>query len=121
METIMQRLFASAGLCLLLAATTAPAMARDIIGEVTNVHTDGVDFNDISDVKAFYGRLEKAAHKVCDIAGNSLEVREDNADCRARALDGAVAELRKPSLSEIHAKRTGEEPQLADARRQRTW
>lgn len=119
----MQRLFAPAALCLLLAATAAavPAMAREDVGETTNVSTDGVDFNNLSDVKAFYGRLEKASHKVCDIAGGSLQVREDNAECRARAIDGAVADLKKSRLSEVHIQRTAAEPQLADARRQRTW
>jgi UrcA family protein len=117
----MQRLFASAALCLLLATTTAPAMARDTIGEVTNVRLDGVDFNKPSDVKAFYARLEKAASRVCDVAGASVEAREDNADCRARAVDGAVAELKKARLSELHAQRTGMESQLAEARAQKTW
>lgn len=117
----MQRFFASAALCLLLAATAAPAMAREEVGETTNVRTDGVNFNKRSEVTAFYVRLEKAAHKVCDIAGDSIEVREDNADCRARAIDSAVADLKKTALSEVHAERTGREPQLADARRQRTW
>ena len=104
----------------LLAAIAAPIMAHDAVGETTNVRTDGVDFNNPSDVKAFYGRLEIAAHKVCDLAGNSLEVREDNADCRARAIDGAVADLKKSRLSELHAERSRHDPQLADAR-QRTW
>jgi len=118
----MQRLFASAALCLLLAATTTPALAApwEEIGEVTNVRTDGVDFNNGADVKSFYARLEKAAHKVCDVAGNSAEVREESAYCRARAVDGAVADLKKARLSELHAERTGAAAQLADAR-QRTW
>jgi len=120
----MQRLFASAALCLLLAATATatPVLAApwEEIGEVTNVRTDGVDFNNSSDVKTFYARLEKAAHKVCDVAGHSAEVREENAYCRARAIDGAVADLKKARLSELHAERTGAAAQLADAR-QRTW
>ena len=117
----MQRLFASAALCLLLAVTAAPAMAREEVGETTNVRTDGVDFNNPKDVKALYGRLEKASHKVCDIAGDSIEVREDNAECRARAVDGAVADLKQSRLTEFHNERTADAPQLADARRQRTW
>ena len=117
----MQRFLASAALCLLLAATAAPAMAREEVGETTTVRTDGVTFNKRSEVDTFYARLEMAAHKVCDVAGGSIEVREDNADCRARALDGAVADLKKTTLSAVHAERTGREPQLADARRQRTW
>lgn len=117
----MQRVFASAALCLLLAATAAPAMAREDVGETTNVQTDGVDFNNLNDVEAFYGRLEKASHKVCDIAGNSLQVREDNAECRARAINGAVADLNRSRLSEVHIQRTSDEPQLAEAQRQRTW
>lgn len=117
----MQRHFASAALCLLLAATAAPAMAREDIGEVTNVRTDGVDFNNASDVRNFYSRLEKAAHKVCDIAGASIEVREDNADCRLRAIDGAVADLKKPRLSELHVARRADERQLADARESKRW
>jgi UrcA family protein len=118
----MQRLFASAALCLLITATATPVLAApwEEIGEVTNVRTDGVDFNNGSDVKSFYARLEKAAHKVCDVAGNSAEVREENAYCRARAVDGAVADLKKARLSALHAERTGGAAQLADAR-QRTW
>jgi UrcA family protein len=117
----MQRLFASAAFCLLLAGTVAPAMAREEVGETTNVHIDGVNFNNTADIKAFYGRLEKAAHKVCDVAGNSLEVREDNADCRARAIDGAVADLKKPGLSALHAEHIAREPQLADAWDSKRW
>lgn len=117
----MQRLFASAALCLLLATTTGPAMAREEVGETTNVRTDSVDFNNPSDVKTFYGRLEKASHKVCDIAGDSIQVREDNAECRARAVDGAVADLKQSRLTKFHAERTANAPQLADARHQTTW
>ena len=46
---------------------------------------------------------------------------EDNADCRARAIDGAVADLKKPGLSALHAEHVAREPQLADAWDSKRW
>ncbi len=99
-----------------LAVSPAQAAAPNT-AEQTKVSARGVDFSDARQTKAFYGELDKAAHKVCDVpATNDLSVKADSADCRDTALDDAVRRLDKPSLTKLRQMDAGAAPQVADVR-----
>lgn len=63
------------------------------------VSTAGVDFRDPADVKAFYGRIEKAAAAVCAADARKSGERDAEAACTTKAVANAVAAADKPLLT----------------------
>ncbi len=83
------------------ASAAAAAQTADV--ETTQVSIRGVDLDDAAQAEAFYGRLEDAAHKVCDAApGNDITVRAENADCLDAALNRVIKALDRPLLLAVH-------------------
>ncbi len=98
------------------------AGAQDVNAETVTLSTRGVDFAKPSDVQAFHAKLQKAAHEVCDIQGDSLMIRQDDKACRDLALDEAIDSLHKPLLTQLHQENVRAEPkQIADAARAKRW
>lgn len=78
------------------------AIAGETTAETISVSTRGVDFDRLSDVHAFHDKLKAAAHRVCDVPGDSLAVRQDNADCRDHAMRTAISALGRPTLTLVY-------------------
>ena len=94
---------------LLVGALFSTAQAQDM-REPTRVHVSmaGVDFSQPASVKAFYGRLRRAAIWACNShTDDAATVAADRA-CTTKALNGAVAEIDKPALLALHNERTGQ-------------
>lgn len=81
------------------AIVVQPASARDTTAETVKVSIRGLDLSKPSDVQTLHTRLQAAAHRVCDIPGDSLAVREDNQDCRDRAVRTAARAVGQPTLT----------------------
>ncbi len=113
---------------LLILALSGPAFlaqganAQETQAETVILSTRDVDFGKPSDVQAFYGKLQKAAHLVCDIQGDSLSVRQDNQNCRDRAIDDAIENLHQPMLTSWHQEAAQTDPkQMAQATVEKPW
>lgn len=97
----MMRMVAFMGLVLALSAPALPVLAEET-GEQARLTVGAVDFNDPAQVRALHERLVKAAGKVCDVPGDSIEIREENARCRDRAMSDAVRKIGRPELARVH-------------------
>ena len=59
-------------------------------------------------VSALYARLDTAARRVCGrVEGRDLARRADWRNCRAAALDAAVADVNDVRLTRLHGKQQG--------------
>lgn len=83
---------------LVAAAGAGVAEARQI-----PVSRAGVDFLDASAVDTFYRDLARAANKACNARGRTLDDAQLRRECRAEALDRAVADANVETLRVLHS------------------
>ncbi len=88
-------------------ASAACAEPADNNTLVMKVSTRGVDFTDHEQTGRFYGRLQRAAQTVCDVSGDSIDVRESNRVCEDQAMDEAVQDAHIDALRRWHDQATG--------------
>ena len=87
------------GSALALSATADPAR--------TLVSYQDLDLSSPQDAKVLYGRIDKAARRVCQ-QWSGRELRQLNIfrQCRQDAIANAVAEVNQGSLTALHQSRT---------------
>ena len=88
-------------------ASAAQAEPADNNTLVVKVSTHGVDFTDHAQTGRFYNRLKTAAQNVCDIPGDSIDVRASNQVCEDEAMDDAVENAHIDGLKRWHDEATG--------------
>jgi len=102
------RLAAASAIFAGLLVSTAHAQPERVPTEIS-VSTIGVDFSQPAATAAFYERLRHAARTACDSRmGRDLAAEMADSACAKAALNGAVAQIAKPTLLALHAGRTGQ-------------
>jgi UrcA family protein len=108
---------------LIIAATSAPALAEMQRAETTKVTigTRGFDFSNAKDVRTVHDMLWRAAKSVCNShIDHQLAAKMSDSRCAEESLDRAVAQMGQPMLTAYHNDRAikADEPRLAGPRAQ---
>jgi len=107
--------FSSAGLGIALAAASCAALADDDSNlrnsenrSITVTYSD-LNLSHPDGVEALYSRLSTAASRVCGPKADPRNIRKwrNQRQCRASAIDNAVAEIDSPKLQRHHFVETG--------------
>ncbi len=88
-------------------ASGAHADPADSNTLVAKVSTRGVDFTDHDQTGRFYKHLKTVAQAVCDVPGDSFDVRGSNQVCEDEAMDDAVETSHIEALRRWHDQETG--------------
>lgn len=95
-------LIAAAALTLAVAAPALAEPSADTAAPTAAVSTAQVDFRDQAAVRAFYARLQSAAHAVCDSNSANPRITQLDQRCVAKAVASAVRTADRPLLTALY-------------------
>jgi UrcA family protein len=86
-------------LSLLTLAAQAGAVDWDV--RTKAVRFDDLNINKPAGIKILYGRINAAAHEVCEVPGSILRSPQDEQNCVKQAVDDAVRTVNVAALSAL--------------------
>lgn len=81
-------------------AHAAPAVSADDDRQAVHISTQGVNFNDAAQAREFYGRLERATHRMCQSGwGDQVIAGNEDLTCVRENMRDAVRKVDAPLLT----------------------